>query len=288
MRRVRLVVEAARGRLTAFAGLGGRSCPAEPIKTLRLDYYHTGTAKSETFAVDRVVVEPRRGRAIRRGRSTTPTSASISSRSSTARPNRVVYSRGFSSIFGEWETTDEAQRSRADVPGVAAIPDARARRSRSWSRSATRRTLFREVWTTTIDPADSSSITADAAVARAGDRAAEERRSGHQGRSADSRRRLHRGRAARSSRRTPSGSSRSLFATVAIQGTASRDFNVWGLCPPAAESGISRPSHGRPPAVAGRRHLRRVRIPSATSSRSTTARFATPPRSRRTTSSRSS
>ena len=28
------------------------------MKTLRLDYYHTGTAKSETFALDRLVVEP--------------------------------------------------------------------------------------------------------------------------------------------------------------------------------------------------------------------------------------
>ena len=25
------------------------------MKTLRLDYYHTGTAKSETFALDRLV-----------------------------------------------------------------------------------------------------------------------------------------------------------------------------------------------------------------------------------------
>ena len=78
-------------------------------RTMRLDYYHTGTATSETFAVDRLVVEP------------TPWPGNPS------RPiddtnlgkylfevvdretNRVIYSRGFASVFGEWETTGEAK-----------------------------------------------------------------------------------------------------------------------------------------------------------------------------------
>ena len=72
-----------------------------------------------------------RGRATRPARSTTRTSASTSSRSSTAATNRVVYSRGFASIYGEWETTDEAKRDAPHLPRVAALPGAARARSRS-------------------------------------------------------------------------------------------------------------------------------------------------------------
>src|SRR5215470_12034686 len=92
-----------------IAGLTASLADAQTMKTLRLDYYHTGTAKSETFAVDRLVVEP----AAWAGNPARPVDDTnlgkyffeVIDRSS----NRVVYSRGFSSIFGEWETTEEAQ-----------------------------------------------------------------------------------------------------------------------------------------------------------------------------------
>src|SRR5882724_10571706 len=78
-------------------------------QTLRVDYYHTGNAKEERFSLDRVVLEP------------------LPWPGNPARPiddtNRgkyffevidaaggtVVFSRGFSSIYGEWETTAEAK-----------------------------------------------------------------------------------------------------------------------------------------------------------------------------------
>ena len=34
------------------------TAPAEPPRTLRLDFYHTGSATEEIFSVDRVVIEP--------------------------------------------------------------------------------------------------------------------------------------------------------------------------------------------------------------------------------------
>jgi hypothetical protein len=40
------------------APLAAPASAAEPLRTMRVDYYHTGTAASETFAIDRVVVEP--------------------------------------------------------------------------------------------------------------------------------------------------------------------------------------------------------------------------------------
>ena len=55
-----------------------------------------------------------------------------------------------------------------------------------------------------------------------------------------------------------------LFATSPFK-ERQADINVWGLCPPAAESGVCRPVAGRLPAVAARHELRRVRTRSATS-----------------------
>jgi hypothetical protein len=82
---------------------------AQPA-TMRVDYYHTGNDKEERFSLDRVVIEP------------------LSWAGNTARPvdttdsgkyffeiadeasGAVLYSRGFNSIYGEWETTAEAQK----------------------------------------------------------------------------------------------------------------------------------------------------------------------------------
>ena len=80
---------------------------------MRVDYFHTGGPKSgETIALDRVVNDGpwpgSRTQLVDRR-----TSASISSRCSTGeRP--VIYSRGFASIYGEWETTREAQDRRIE------------------------------------------------------------------------------------------------------------------------------------------------------------------------------
>ncbi len=79
--------------------------------TLRLDYDHAGTARDESFALDGLrregpwpgsrtnLVDPRNLGAYRfevRDRET----------------NRVLFAQGFSSIYGEWESTDEAKSVR--------------------------------------------------------------------------------------------------------------------------------------------------------------------------------
>src|SRR5262247_3762904 len=76
---------------------------------MRVDYYHTGNATEERFSLDRVVVEPlpwpgnparplddtNRGKYF----------FEVADRAS----GKLLYSRGFASIFGEWETTGEAK-----------------------------------------------------------------------------------------------------------------------------------------------------------------------------------
>ena len=81
-------------------------------KTLRVDYHHAGGMGEEIFALDRVVVEPLPWPG-NPARSIDDTNLGkylfeVWDRES----NRVVYSRGFASIYGEWETTGEAAEVR--------------------------------------------------------------------------------------------------------------------------------------------------------------------------------
>src|SRR5882724_5068113 len=85
------------------------SCGAAPLATMRLDYFHTGGMGQEVFSLDRIVLEPLPWPG-NRTRLTDPTNRGtyfFDVRNRT--DNRVIYSRGFSSINGEWITTDEAK-----------------------------------------------------------------------------------------------------------------------------------------------------------------------------------
>ncbi|MCB1613043.1 MAG: hypothetical protein KDI60_15005, partial [Xanthomonadales bacterium] len=78
--------------------------------TLRVDFVHSGNALTEMYSLDRVLLEP------------LPWPGSLDQRIDTLRrgayffdvvepgTGKVLYSRGFSSIFGEWRTTEEAQK----------------------------------------------------------------------------------------------------------------------------------------------------------------------------------
>ncbi len=72
---------------------------------MRLDYYHTGNAREERFSVDRVVLEPLPWP----GNPARPLDATNRGKYFfevvDAASGTVLYSRGFSSIYGEWETT---------------------------------------------------------------------------------------------------------------------------------------------------------------------------------------
>ncbi|MBP6978877.1 MAG: M64 family metallopeptidase [Bacteroidales bacterium] len=76
-------------------------------KTMRVDYFHSGTAEQEIFAVDRILsdgpwpgsrtilIDP-----LQRG----PYFFEVTDKATGA----LLYSRGFASIFGEWQTTPDA------------------------------------------------------------------------------------------------------------------------------------------------------------------------------------
>src|SRR5262245_14158720 len=87
--------------------LGAVVAPAAP--TMRLDYYHTGTASQETFSVDRVVIEPLPWPGNPQKNIDELNLGKYLFEVRDRATNRLLYSRGFASIYGEWETTDEAK-----------------------------------------------------------------------------------------------------------------------------------------------------------------------------------
>jgi hypothetical protein len=213
----------------------------ETPPTLRLDFSHTGTATEERFSVDRLVLEPLPWP----GNPARPIDDTnlgkylfqVIDRAS----NRIVYSRGFASIFGEWQTTGEARQVTRTFDESLRFPLPNAPVQVIVQKRDTQN-AFREVWSTLVDPSDmfidrspapspgaviplvtggDSAGKVDVLILGDGYTAAE------------------RSKFERDARRLVD----ILFATSPFK-ERKADFNVWGLSPAAAESGISRPSTG--------------------------------------------
>ena len=66
--------------------------------------------------------------------------------------NRVIYSRGFASLYGEWETTPDAREIHRTFSGDAALPMAAAA-VQMVLKKRDRLNAFHEFWSAIIDPA---------------------------------------------------------------------------------------------------------------------------------------
>ena len=201
-----------------------------------------------------------RGRAIRRGRSTTTNRGKYFFEVVDAATGTVALLARLRSIYGEWETTGEAQKMNRTFSESLRFPRV-DKPARSSSRSATPGTCFATSGRSTIDPADKF-IVRRRRTAAAGPliKLHEARRSGDEARSADPRRRLHGGASAAKFERDARRLVRRAVRDVAVQGAASATSTSGDSCPPPAQSGISRPSQRHLSPIAGRRDLRRVRL----------------------------
>jgi len=128
--------------------------PAPPLsfeRTMRVDYFHTGGPRSgETFSVDRVVNDgawPGSRTQLIDGTNLGPYQVEVRD----AAGGALLYSRGFASIFGEWETTAEAKKAHRTFHESVRFPwPAAPVRVAIQKRDAAN--AFAEVWTTDIDP----------------------------------------------------------------------------------------------------------------------------------------
>jgi hypothetical protein len=208
--------------------------------TVRVDYYHTGNETEERFSLDRVVVEPLPWA----GNPAKPIDATHLGKYffevSDAASGRVLYSRGFSSIYGEWETTAEAKSLNRTFSESLRFPAPDAP-VRIVVKKRDPKNAFRNVWTVTVDPSDKfverglppPDAGALIRLHESGDPAQKLDLlilcDGYTG--------AERDKFERDARRLAGV----LFATSPFK-ERERDINVWGLCPPAAQSGVSRPS----------------------------------------------
>lgn len=217
------------------------SLQATPVRTLRVDFFHTGDATRELFSLDRLVVEPTPWPGNpRRPLDDTGLGNYFFEVRDTA-TSALLYSRGFSSIFGEWEDTAGAKERVRTFEESLRFP-LPASKVEVTLKKRSRGKPFTPVWTFNVDPLsqdiDTTSPPAPGLLLRlmvngppadkvdllllcdgytAAQRANFER---------DARRLMA-----------------ILFATSPFK-ERQRDFNVWGLCAPSMAPGISRPSTG--------------------------------------------
>ncbi len=209
-------------------------------RTLRLDYFHGGTATEEHLSFDGLALEGpwpgRPGRAID-DTNLGPYYFEVLDRGS----NRVLYSRGFASIFGEWRETPEARHTRRQFSESLRFP-APGAPVQVVVKKRDAGNAFREMWSVIVDPADP-------AIDRAGPPAAAKvwavMRNGEprdkvdlllmgDGYTAAEMDKWH----ADARRLTDL-----LFAASPFKERRA-DFNVWAVDLAAGESGVSRPSDG--------------------------------------------
>ena len=209
--------------------------------TMRLDYYHTGDASSEVFSVDRIVIEPLPWPGDPKQAIDTSNLGKYLFEVRDLKSKQLLYSRGFASIYGEWETTDEAKTVKRTFQESLRFPAPSAPVGIVLKKRDAKNN-FQDIWTTTIDPADmfidrsrrvapaplitiqkagEPDAKVDFLILGDGYTAAEAKKF-----EADARRLTE-----------------VLFSTSPFK-EHRKDFNVWAMSPPAGESGVSRPSTG--------------------------------------------
>lgn len=209
--------------------------------TMRVDYYHTGNDKEERFSLDRVVIEPLPWPGNMSRPIDTTNRGKYLFEVRDAASNRALYSRGFGSIYGEWETTAEAQKMNRTFSESLRFPAVEQPAVISLKKRDARNE-FQEVWSFGIDPASKfveKGVRTDAGpllrIHEVGD-PAQKLDLLILG---DGYTLAERAKFERDARRL----TQVLFETAPFR-ERQRDINVWGLSPASNQSGISRPSQG--------------------------------------------
>jgi len=207
---------------------------------MRLDYYHTGNNHQESFAVDRIVIEPLPwpGDLAKSIDNSNLGTYFFEVRDKST--GRLLYSRGFSSVYGEWVTTDEAKNASRTFSESLRFPapDAPAKvvlKEREQGE-------FHDVWTATVDPKDKF---IDTSLPPSPGPLLTIQKNGEPPAKVDL---LIMGDGYTAAERSKFEQDARRFSEILFSRPPFRDhrqeFNVWGLCPTAQESGISRPSTG--------------------------------------------
>ena len=210
-----------------------------PPRTLRLDYVHSGSAAEERFALAGLALEgPWPGRP---GREIDDTNLGGYRCEVRDPAGRLLYSRGFASVFAEWRTTEEAGRVQRAFQESVRFPLPQGRVGLAIQGRGPDQ-AFRDLWSVEVDPQDPA---IDRAPPPAGVSVWSVLRNGEpadkvdlllvgDGYTAAERDKWH-----ADARRI----AELLFAVSPFKERRA-DFNVWALDLASDESGVARPSDG--------------------------------------------
>jgi hypothetical protein len=224
-----------------LALLVATSASAATPRTFRVDYFHTGNSTEERFSLDRLVVEPLPwpGNPSRPVDETNLGKYLFEVRDRAT--NRLLYSRGFASIYGEWETTPEARDSHRTFHESLRFP-APEKPVQVILKKRDEQNAFREIWSLVVDPKD---MFVDPSAPPSPGPLLPVLKNGPSEQKVDllilgdGYTAQERAKFEKDARRLAD-----ILFTFSPFKERKSDFNVWGLMPPAAESGISRPSTG--------------------------------------------
>lgn len=143
-----------------LAALLGSGEPASPVprppavaagRTMRLDLFHTGGRGTDVYAVDRIVDDGEwAGSATPLLDDTDLGAFQVEVRD--AASGEAIYSRGYSSLFGEWETTAEAKSAHRTFHESLRFPWPKAPVT-VLVKKRDARNRWVEAWRTAVDPA---------------------------------------------------------------------------------------------------------------------------------------
>ena len=212
----------------------------EPPRTWRLDFYSTGGLGGEDYSFDRLVVEPLPWPDTPRA-NLDPVPTGNYRFDVLDEAGRVTFARGYDPVFAEWVTTAEVREVRRSFHDSLRFP-APAGKATVVLYKRNQNQQYDEVWRYAIDPA---SIFIDRGAPPRQQAIAVERHGDPQAKvdilligdgytAAECRTKFR-----NDTRRLANG----LFALEPFS-SRRNDFNIWGICPPAEQSGVSRPSTG--------------------------------------------
>ncbi len=209
--------------------------------TMRVDFYHSGNRSAELFSLDEVVLEalPWPGNPAR------PIDTTLRGKYlfEIAAPTTgdVLYSRSFSSIYGEWETTGEARSTNRTFHESLRFP-AQSGKFDLILKKRDANNEFIEAWRTTLDGAD---FLVQRETAPYADQVVAIENNGPSPQKVDI---LLLGDGYTAAEHDKFIAKAHELTEVLFQTSPfkerRKDFNIWALAPASRESGVSRPSTG--------------------------------------------
>lgn len=220
--------------------LWSTQCFAE-TRTLRVDFYHTGDHQQEIFSLDQVIIEPLAWPGSKHQTIDTLNRGKYRFIVRDKTSNKVLYTRSFSSIYGEWETTGEAKKMKRTFHESLRFPKPENTVNISIEKRDARQ-QFKQVWKTEINP---DYYLNHVESANYKEQVIEIEQNGSPTDKVDllilgdgyTANELPKFKA------SVEALAEALFATSPFK-EHRNDFNIWALAPVATNSGVSRPSTG--------------------------------------------